>query len=58
MDWQLIIVYIIIAYAVVITFVRMFRFFEKPAQHCSGCTQAAKGCSLEQLKQEIRAKAK
>lgn len=54
MDWQHIIVYLVIAIAAVITIRRLILFFRMPLNHCSGCAHATGDCSLAQLKREIK----
>jgi hypothetical protein len=44
MNWQLLIVDLIITAALVLTVIRVFRFFSTPATKCHGCS----GCSLKE----------
>jgi hypothetical protein len=44
MNWQLLIVELIITAALVLTVIRVFRFFSTPASKCHGCS----GCSLKE----------
>ena len=53
MDWQIVIVIIIISFAAAITVIRTVRFFTTPVSHCSGCNKAGNHCSLEELKSEV-----
>jgi hypothetical protein len=44
MNWQLLIVDLIIAAALGLTAIRLYRFFSPPATKCHGCS----GCSLKE----------
>jgi uncharacterized membrane protein len=56
MDWQYIIIGIIVAAALGITVYRLIRHLRNPLRHCEGCASACSGCALEQLKKEIDSK--
>ncbi|MCX6305706.1 MAG: FeoB-associated Cys-rich membrane protein [Bacteroidetes bacterium] len=46
MMWQLIIVGAIVSAAMMLTTIRVFRFFTTPPSKCHGCS----GCKLQELK--------
>jgi hypothetical protein len=50
MDWQFLIVGVIIFSALAMTTIRLIAFFKTPASGCHGCS----GCKLEELKQQRR----
>jgi hypothetical protein len=54
MIWQEIIVGIILLTAAGVTLARLVRFFSNPFRKCKGCAQACGGCSLEELKKQVR----
>lgn len=47
---QLILTIIIVLTAIIVTLIRIARFFTFPAGHCKGCGHYKSGCSLEDLK--------
>jgi hypothetical protein len=51
MFWQDITVYLIIATALIITSIRIFRFFASQSGKCDGCS----GCALKDIKKGIPA---
>ncbi|MEI7663386.1 MAG: FeoB-associated Cys-rich membrane protein [Bacteroidota bacterium] len=51
MEWQSIIVGLIILGAAALTALRLYHFFANPAHKCEGCS----GCSLSDLKRDIGA---
>lgn len=58
MDWQQIIVGIILIGALVVAVIRLIRYFSDPLRKCKDCSQACGGCSLEELKKAIEEKKK
>ncbi len=54
MIWQEIIVGIILLTAAGVTFTRLVRFFSNPLGKCKNCSQACPGCSVEELKRQVR----
>jgi hypothetical protein len=52
MMWQLLTVGIIITSALILTTIRLIRFFKTPASKCHGCS----GCKLEELKADVKKK--
>jgi hypothetical protein len=53
MDWQIIIVEIIVAGASAYTLYKLFRFVKNPFNKCDGCSSNCGGCSLDELKKQI-----
>ena len=53
---QNIITFIIVAYAIIFTLLRIVRFFTSPLKGCDGCGQHGQICSLKVLKKEIEVK--
>jgi len=58
MDWQHIVVGIILMVTFVFTVIRIVRFLSNPLRKCKGCSQACGECSLQELKQAIEEKKK
>ena len=53
---QTIITGIIVLSAVIVTMIRIVRFFTIPAGSCKGCSHYNTGCKLEELKVQIKQK--
>ena len=53
---QMILTIIIVFSAVLITLIRIVKFFTLPSGPCNGCSHHSAGCSLEELKNQIKIK--
>jgi len=58
MNWQQIVVGIILIFTLIVTVVRVIRVLSDPLHKCKDCSQSCGGCSLEELKQSIEEKKK
>jgi len=58
MGWQYIIVGIILIGALVVTVIRVIRFFSYPLRKCKNCSKVCGDCSLAALKHELEEKKK
>ena len=47
---------IIVLATAIIALIRFIRFFTNPLNKCGDCIQSCGGCSLEELKEEIKMK--
>jgi len=58
MDWQTIIVAILLTGALVIAVIHVIRVFSDPLRKCKKCSEACGDCSLADLKRELEKKKK
>jgi len=54
MVWQYLITGTIILAALILTGLKILKFFTDPLHKCDGCASSCGGCALEDLKKEIQ----